>query len=485
MRIALCWALLGSISLLASVADAGYTRSNEPVPEPKREFRGAWLATVYNINWPSKAGLDATTQKAELISLLDTAAATHLNAVILQVRPACDALYASKIEPWAKYLTGTMGKSPGYDPLEFAVVEAHRRGLELHAWINPFRAVTGSGAVATTHVSKQHPEWMRPYGTQQWIDPGLPGVREYSLRVCGDIVSRYDIDGLHLDDYFYPYPIKNAGVITPFPDDATFAAQGGVGDRAAWRRANIDDFVQRLYRQVKAAKSWVKLGLSPFGIWRPGVPATIEARLDSFQELAGDSKRWFSEGWCDYFSPQLYWRIDPPQQSFSTLLTWWSEQNKSARHLWPGVATSRIQSSEDQGRPASEILRQVELAKSGQVHWNISPLKKDTDGIATKLLQGPYADEALIPASPWLGKSVPPAPIVKLTETKKGPEFSWTAESSTRWWIVQTKDATGWKLRAALPSSTTQFSAKGNPTAISVRGCSATGLLGLAVVFQN
>src|SRR6476620_543831 len=227
------------------------------------EFRGAWVATVYNLDWPSKPGLPAETQKAQLRALLDRAAELKLNAILLQVRPASDALYASTKEPWSEVLSGKAGISPGYDPLEFAVTEAHARGLELHAWVNPFRAaISASAKLPANHISTEHPEWVRRFGKQLWIDPGEPAARDYVVSVITDIVRRYAVDGVHLDDYFYPYPLKS-GQAT-FPDDSSWNRYGRKSgmSRADWRRENINDFVRSMYRAVKAARSRVRVGIS-------------------------------------------------------------------------------------------------------------------------------------------------------------------------------------------------------------------------------
>lgn len=427
----------------------------EQPPEPAREFRAAWVATVHNLDWPSKPGLPAERQKAELREILDTAVELRLNAIILQVRPSSDALYVSKFEPWSAFLTGSMGRAPepAYDPLAFAVAEAHSRGLELHAWFNPFRALTSANArAAGNHVSKTHPEWVRRYASQLWLDPGESGAREHARAVILDVVKRYDIDGVHIDDYFYPYPVKNsAGVPAPFPDDAPwqrYQKSGGKLSREDWRRQNIDELVESLYRGIKAEKRWVKFGISPFGIWRPGVPETIEAQLDAYAELYADSRRWVREGWCDYFSPQLYWSIAPAKQSFPVLFQWWSQQAGGRRHLWPGIATERIGSS----RPASEIVRQIGISRStpagspGHLHWNFKALRRDAGGIKAALLQGPYQDAAIPPAYPWLGNDKPAAPAVRLVDGV----LSWTGQGDVppRWWVVQTQAPGGdWKLR--------------------------------------
>ncbi len=318
------------------------------LPAPAREFRAAWIATVGNSCWPSKPGLTTAQQKAELLAILDRAAALKLNAVIFQVRPACDALYQSSIEPWSEYLTGIQGRAPSpfYDPLAFAVAEAHKRGLELHAWFNPFRAhhAQAVSPIAPNHVSRAHPEWVRPYGKLLWLDPGEPAVRDYSVRVVMDVVKRYDVDGVHFDDYFYPYAETNsAGVKMDFHDDATwkkFGASSGLA-RDDWRRHNVDLFINEIYHHIKAEKPWVKFGISPFGIWRPQNPPGIKG-FDAYSEIYADSLKWLHEGWCDYFSPQLYWGIEPPAQSFPALLAWWNGQNIRHRHIWPGMDSLKV-----------------------------------------------------------------------------------------------------------------------------------------------
>ena len=336
--------LSAGATLTASAAKAsGEGALADTVPPFPREFRGLWVASVNNIDWPSKPGLSAEQQQTELIALLERAQRLGFNAVLLQVRPCCDALYRSEKEPWSEYLTGTMGQDPGWDPLEVAVTEAHVRGLELHAWVNPFRA-RQSGAkspAAPHHIAVRRKDLVKTYGALLWLDPGEPAARQHSLDVLMDIVQRYDIDGLHVDDYFYPYKIftdeKNK-VEKPFPDDNAwkkYTQSGGTLERSDWRRSNIDTFIRDLYQQIKVAKPHVKFGISPFGIWRPGNPPQITG-YDAYANLYGDSRKWMQEGWADYFSPQLYWKIEQPGQSFPVLLIWWSQQNTQNRHLWPG-----------------------------------------------------------------------------------------------------------------------------------------------------
>ena len=372
--------LLLSLSTIAAAAD--------------REFRAAWVATVHNIDWPSSPGLPAATQQAQLIAILDRARELKLNAILLQVRPMSDALYASPREPWSQFLTGRQGVAPGYDPLEFAIREAHARGIELHAWINPFRAASNSKAtLAANHVAKQHPEWVRTYGRQLWVDPGEPAAREYVLSIITDLVRRYDVDGVHIDDYFYPYPVKGAG---SFPDGATWERYGVKSGmtRDDWRRDNINDFVRSMYRTVKSTKPSVQVGISPFGIWRPGVPATTIAQLDAYGQLFADSRKWLAEGWCDYLAPQLYWSIQPAKQSFPVLLDWWRAQSRG-KNVWPGIATDRIGSN----RPAKEIADQIALTRRGtnspgHIHWSMKSLMRNQGGVADVLRNGPYAERA-------------------------------------------------------------------------------------------
>jgi uncharacterized lipoprotein YddW (UPF0748 family) len=467
--------LAAIISLLLLWLSLGAALRAELPPEPAREFRGAWVATVYNLNWPSRPGLPAAQQQRELRAILDRAVELRLNAILLQVRPGSDALYASKIEPWSAVLSGKMGRAPEplYDPLAWAVQEAHARGLELHAWFNPFRALPSAGAAtAPNHVTQTHPEWIRRYGGQLYIDPGEPEAREYVRSVLLDVVRRYDIDGVHIDDYFYPYPVKDkAGAAIPFPDEPSFQKyhrSGGTLPLDAWRRQNIDQFVETLNRSIKVEKRWVKFGISPFGIWRPRVPASIEAKLDSYAQLYADSKKWLNEGWCDYFSPQLYWSIEPAAQSFPVLLDWWRGQNTQGRHLWPGIAADRI----GPARPASEIARQIALTRSGAkgppgvVFWDMKSLMIDRGGIATLLPREVYPAAALVPASPWLGAEMPPAPRV----TRSGGSVSWKpgGDVPARWWAVQVKRAGAWSLRV-LPATSDSAPLEKGDEAVAVR----------------
>ncbi len=404
---------------LATLALLGAFVSADTPPKPQREFRAVWVATVDNIDWPSKRDLSTDAARMELVALLDKAASLHMNAVILQVRPMADALYDSKLEPWSEFLTGAQGAAPkpSWDPLRFAVAESHRRGMELHAWFNPFRAwhPAAKSPPAKNHVSIQQPGWVKTYGEFRWLDPGDPKARTYSLKVMQDVVDRYDIDGLHIDDYFYPYPIKGQD----FPDDhsyETYRSGGGSLGRADWRRANVDHFVRAMYQMVKKAKPWVKVGISPFGIYRPGIPEGIQSGVDQYDGLYADARKWLGEGWCDYFTPQLYWKVGAPHQAYHTLLQWWQSQNVKGRQMWPGNFASQLESPS--GWPASELLDQIDITRkqsgvSGNVFFSMKPFLQDSKGIDETLLSGPYKDSALVPECPWLGGTPPAKPTLE------------------------------------------------------------------------
>lgn len=421
-------------------------------PELRREFRGVWVASVGNIDWPSRPGLSVAEQQAELLALLDQAAGLKMNAILLQVRPACDALYASKFEPWSEYLTGRMGQPPApfYDPLAFAIDAAHQRGLELHAWFNPYRAhhFNAISPIAPGHVSRTRPELVRKYGRYLWLDPGEPAVQDYSLSVVLDVVRRYDVDGIHFDDYFYPYEEKDAkGGNLPFPDEATWQKYGvrtGLS-RGDWRRENVNRFIQRVDHSIHTIKPWVKFGVSPFGIWRPGHPPSIKG-FDAYARLYADARKWLMNGWMDYCVPQLYWSIDAREQSFPVLLDWWNQQNPLQRHIWPGMDTTKTARQ----WKAEEILAQIRLAarqpvSAGHVHWNAKSLMKNSD-LKTKLVRTSYAEPALIPAMPWLGGDVPPPPLPTVS-AHHPRQISWSygTNAPPALWIVQARRDHRWR----------------------------------------
>jgi uncharacterized lipoprotein YddW (UPF0748 family) len=423
-------------------------------PPIEREFRGLWVATVDNVDWPSRRNLSTHDQKAEMIALLDHAAQLHLNVIVLQVRPDCDAIYPSRLEPWSEYLTGQMGRAPSpfYDPLAFAIDEAHKRGLELHAWFNPYRVRdrTLKTPVSSSHVSRTHPELVRTYGKFLWLDPTEPATREYSLNVIRDVLERYDIDGIHFDDYFYPYPEKNGpSGRTDFPDDASwgrYRRSGGKSSRNDWRRENVNLFVQSARDLIKREKRWVKFGISPFGIWQPHYPDTIQG-FNSYDVLFCDSRKWLAEGWLDYVVPQLYWPIAQKAQSFPVLLKWWAEQNTQHRLLVPGMRVNGWKGiSNDEREATDEILwARRQKGVSGEVLWHSKPLFGAYADVGNALRKGVYRQPALVPACPWESTARGQQPVLRVGWGSE-VTLSWGEPSSaSAWeWVVQKKLGTRW-----------------------------------------
>lgn len=419
------------------------------VPTASREFRAAWVATVANINWPSKPGLSSREQQQEAIALLDFLKQNNFNAVIFQVRPQADALYESSLEPWSYFLTGQQGKAPEpfYDPLHFWIEAAHDRGLELHAWLNPYRAQHLSGGeIGDESIIKTNPELVvQLKDGQYWMDPSKEGTQEHSTAVVMDIVKRYDVDGIHFDDYFYPYDSYNDG--EDFPDDKSWAVyqeSGGELSRGDWRRGSVNTFIQDLYKKIKDEKPHVKFGLSPFGIWRPGYPESI-AGYDQYNKLFADAKLWLNEGWIDYFTPQLYWKTNQVPQSFPVLLGWWSSENDQKRHLWPGINAAL---GEDEVINQIMITRGMMPKSPGVVHWSIAPLVK-SDSLATAIVEGPYKKEALVPASPWLDDEIPKAPVVVPVVQEEMLEITWVpgGDEKVFKYVIYYKYGTSWNYK--------------------------------------
>ena len=412
-------------------------------PHAEREFRAAWVATVANINWPSKPGLPVDSQQKEALALLDFLKANNFNAVVFQVRPQADALYQSSLEPWSYYLTGQQGKAPEpfYDPLQFWLEAAHDRGLELHVWLNPYRAHHPvGGPVTDSSIVKKKPELVLPLKDTGywWFDPSLKGTKEHATAVVLDLVKRYDIDGVHFDDYFYPYKEYNKG--EDFPDSASYAAykkSGGTLSRGDWRRDAVNSFISNLYTQIKKEKKWVKFGLSPFGIWRPGYPEGI-CCFDQYDILYADAKLWLNKGWVDYFSPQLYWSIARMNTSFPLLLGWWRDENTMKRHLWPGINVG-----DTSAKATLEVTNQIMTDRGllpqskGVIHWSIGQVVKNAN-LQKALADGPYKRRALVPASPWLDSTAPASPAAKIERARDSlrVSLSHANEKDVFHWIV-------------------------------------------------
>jgi uncharacterized lipoprotein YddW (UPF0748 family) len=478
-RPGLCLALACALAAGFSARAANYEPSRIIPPKPNREFRAAWIATVANLDWPSTNALSTANQKADLVAMLDRAVQLKLNVIIFQVRPACDAMYASTLEPWSEYLTGTMGKAPEpfYDPLEFAIEEAHRRGLELHAWFNPYRArhMVAKSPVAANHISRTHPDLVKKYGKVLWLDPGEPGVQDHSLNVVMDVVKRYDIDGVTFDDYFYPDRTDQ-----DFPDDASWRRFGaGRGQsREDWRRQNVNHFVQHVYASIKSAKPWVKFGISPSGIWRPNNPPRITGK-DAYAEYFADSRLWLANGWVDYFSPQLYWPIEPPEHSFPALLKWWAGQNPKGRLLCPAINTYnagrawKIEETENQIRVSRK-----QTGVSGHLHWRMATLMQN-HALDEALERRLYAEPALVPAMPWLRRATPEKPKLGFSHIDKGRRlaFDWTPVGLQKpWlWMLQTRTHSEWTTQIFPATRTSQSWGASPPEYVALTAVDRTG----------
>lgn len=437
-----------------TVAD---NRNNEDeikvnLPEINREFRGVWVASVANINWPSKNNLSVAQQQAEAIRMLDLLKENNFNAVIFQARPSSDALYTSNLEPWSYYLTGEIGKPPypNYDPLQFWIEEAHKRGMELHVWLNPYRAHhSNGGAVTNQSMAKKLSDiTVRLKNGMYWLDPAHPKTQNHVSNVVKDLVKRYDLDAIHFDDYFYPYATYNGG--KDFPDNATwteYKKNGGQLSRADWRRDNVNKFVERIYKEVHAEKSYVKFGISPFGIWKPGYPAGIVGS-SQYDELYADAKLWLNKGWVDYFSPQLYWPIDSKGQGFEKLLSWWKSENTHNRHLWPGLNTVEVKAP----NKSLEIKNEVELTRNilpkdpGVVHWSVAGLTKNATMLPT-LKNGPYKEKALVPKSPWMKSTNLDKPNLFINDNGNSVQASWSSKNASQvfQWVIFTQYGGTWE----------------------------------------
>ncbi len=377
---------------------------------PKHEFRGVWVASVVNIDWPTRKNLTPEQQREEFRRLARAHRQRGLNALVVQVRPAADAFYNSPYEPWSEWLTGTQGKAPDpyYDPLEFMIAETHSLGMEFHAWINPYRAVQNSTAqkISSTHITATRPDWIVSYGIKKLLNPGLPEVHEYNIKVIMDIVNRYDVDGIHFDDYFYPYP--EAG--KRFDDDAAFERYGSShASRDDWRRDNINRFILALSDSITQVKPWVSFGISPFGVWRNKSKdpkgSDTRASIGTYDDLYADVLLWLREGWIDYVAPQLYWDTEFSLASYNVLLPWWAE-NSYGRHLYIGQAAYRVDSNNGGWRNTNQLLTQKKMNREtqqvhGSIYFSSKSLMANLRGVPDNLAKTYYTTTALVPPLIW------------------------------------------------------------------------------------
>jgi uncharacterized lipoprotein YddW (UPF0748 family) len=386
-------------------------------PAPKYEFRAVWIATVENIDWPSKKGLPVEQQKAEFINILDMHYRNGMNAIVMQIRPAADAFYPSTLEPWSEYLNGKQGlpPTPYYDPLQFMIEETHKRGMEFHAWFNPYRAVfnINTSSVSPSHITRIHKEWAVTYGKNKWFDPALPEVRQHVARVIRDVVSRYDIDAVHFDDYFYPYKIEGKD----FPDEKSYKMYGNGMSKADWRRSNVDSIIKLLSETIKATNPRVKFGISPFGIWRnkkQDEEGSATNGSSNYDDLYADIRLWLQKGWIDYVAPQLYWQIGHKLADYTVLLDWWS-RNSFGRQLYIGHGIYRY--NEAPWRDPNEIPRQIRILRDngnvqGSIYFSSKNFAVNPHGWSDSLREHYYRVPAIIPPMKWID-SVPPAkPVI-------------------------------------------------------------------------
>ena len=415
------------------------------------EFRGVWIATVENIDWPSKRGLSNQTQKEEFIAILDRHQKNGMNAIIMQVRPSGDAFYPSTLEPWSEYLMGTQGlpPSPFYDPLEFMINETHKRGMEFHAWINPYRAVFNvkRSSVAPSHISKIHPEWFLTYGDKKYFNPGLPQVWQHTNRIVRDLVSRYDIDAIHMDDYFYPYRIAGK----EFPDEKAYQQNKRGLSKEDWRRSNCDTIVKQLYATIHQIKPGVQFGISPFGIWRNKSkdPRGSETKggQTNYDDLYADILLWLEKGWVDYIAPQIYWEHGHPLANYDTIIDWW-DQNSYGKNLYIGHGIYKA-GTNAAWRDKNELPYQIKRVRglkntSGSAYYSSTSFKNNINNWNDSLQQNYYQKPALIPSMPWLVQYKVEAPLVN--------------KQSSNSYQIQVKLVSSIKQYAVLESTNKQFS---------------------------
>lgn len=435
--------MIKKLPVLAFLIVSIYIHAQTP---PKREMRGVWVATFQSLDWPSST--NPSLQRSDFGNKMQIMRETNINAVFVQVRSECDAIYPSTLEPWSAVFTGTQGvaPSPVYDPLLYMIGECRSRGLEFHAWFNPFRAVNNFNNInnyAANHIAKLKPEWLLAQENLRILDPGIPAVRDYVISVLMDVVRRYDIDGVHLDDYFYPYPPAN--VANAFNDDATYNADprgfpNTTAGRANWRRDNINIFIQRLYDSIKTEKPWVKFGISPFGIWRnqgsdPNGSATNG--LQSYSDIYADSRAWLQNQWVDYLTPQIYWSIGFGAADYSVLVPWWNGV-ANGRHIYTGHAAYKIANNSDLNwNNPSQINNQIRLNRTysniyGSCFFRIKNLMDNPLFVRDSLVKYVYNSKtALLPVMPWRDNT-PPQPVTNLTATVNGADITlnWTRPSN-------------------------------------------------------
>jgi uncharacterized lipoprotein YddW (UPF0748 family) len=377
--------------------------------QPRYEFRGVWIATVDNIDWPQR-GSTTWSQKADFIRLLDQHQKNGMNAVIVQIRPAADAFYPSRFEPWSQWLTGVQGRAPVpyYDPLEFMIQEAHKRGMEFHAWLNPYRANFNirTASIAKDHMTRIHPEWFVTYGGKKYFNPANKEGQQFVVKVVEDIVRRYDVDAIHMDDYFYPYRVQGE----EFPDGAAYRQSGSDLSKDDWRRSNVDSIISKLSIAIKKEKPYCKFGISPFGVWRNKADdpegSDSKAMTTNYDDLYADILLWLQEGWIDYVAPQLYLEIGHDKMAYEKLLDWWGNHSYG-RHIYIGHAFYRATERSAAWKNPNELPNQIRLLRDnpnvqGSIFYSSKSFNNNPNGWNDSLQDNYYRTPALIPPMEWL-----------------------------------------------------------------------------------
>ena len=395
--------------------------------QPKYEFRGVWIATVSNIDFPSSKTMNSWEQKAEFVKILDMHQRNGMNAIVMQIRPATDAFYPSQLEPWSEFLTGVQGKPPVpyYDPLEFMIEETHKRGMEFHAWMNPYRAVfnIGKSSISPTHITKQHPEWFLDYGGKRYFDPGNKEAQKFVESVVRDVVSRYNVDAIHFDDYFYPYRI--AGV--EFPDSKSFQKNGKGLTRDEWRRSNVDSIIVMLNRVIKEEDPYCKFGISPFGVWRNADKdprgSKTKAGQTNYDDLYADILLWLENEWIDYVVPQLYWEFGHKLVGFEVLSKWWAE-NAYGRQMYIGQGIYRSKEPKSYAwHKKDELPNQIKRIREfpeiqGSVYFSSKTFSSNPNGWSDTLRNNYYKYPAIAPPMAWIDNEKPARPILSYDSSK-------------------------------------------------------------------
>ena len=415
---------------------------------PKREMRAVWVATVDNIDWPSKTGLSVDEQKKEMITLLDQHKKNGMNTIVFQIRPATDAFYQSPYEPWSQWLSGKQGIAPDpfYDPLEFAIDECHKRAMELHAWLNPYRAVYDDAVtkVDSMHITNVHPEWFLKYGKHRYFNPGLQETRDHFAKVVGDVVRRYDVDAIHLDDYFYPYKIAG----NPFPDSLSFVQNGGefypnrIDD---WRRYNVNQVIKQINDTIKSIKPWMPFGISPFGVWRnkdmDKSGSKTKAGQTNYDDLYADVLLWLKNDWIDYVAPQIYWHIGKKVADYRVIAKWW-RKNSFGKPCYIGHGAYRLNSKSKvkAWRSSDQIIRQIRMLRrlkgiDGSMFFSSKSFMNDLEGINEKLTNGIYSNTVIVPETRTINAIVPNIPV-GINFNQRNSSLEWDSADLAKTYVV-------------------------------------------------